>query len=149
MLTSGYEQHMASTHVTGQKPNQFKDSAIQRWIMQDLQSKHNRTIVLHQGSTSMALLWLSLAQGCPQRLHEIRVQCFRMRNITLSADDDLIEQARLVARAQRKTLNAAFRAWLLQFTAQSGNGQEVDGLMRRLRHVSAGHRFTRDEMNER
>ena len=72
-----------------------------------------------------------------------------MKNITLSADEDLIEQARQVARAQRKTLNAAFREWLLQFTAQSGNAQEVDALMRRLRHVSAGRRFTRDEMNER
>ena len=72
-----------------------------------------------------------------------------MKNVTLSADQELIEQARLVARAQRKTLNAAFREWLLQYTARSGNGQEVDSLMKRLRHVSAGRRFTRDEMNER
>lgn len=72
-----------------------------------------------------------------------------MKNITLSADEDLIEQARLAARAQRRTLNAAFREWLVQFTAQAGNGQEVDALMRRLRHVSAGGRFSRDEMNER
>jgi predicted transcriptional regulator len=72
-----------------------------------------------------------------------------VKNITLSADEDLIEQARQVARAQRKTLNAAFREWLLQFTAQAGNAQEVDALMRRLRHVNAGRRFTRDEMNER
>jgi hypothetical protein len=72
-----------------------------------------------------------------------------MKNVTLSADENLIEQARLVARAQHKTLNAAFREWLLTFTAQSGNGQEVDALMRRLRHVNAGRRCTRDEMNER
>jgi hypothetical protein len=72
-----------------------------------------------------------------------------MKNITLSADEDLIEQARLAARAQRKTLNSAFREWLVQFTAQAGNGQEVDSLMRRLRHVDAGRKFSRDEMNER
>ncbi len=72
-----------------------------------------------------------------------------MKNVTLSADDDLIEQARLVARSQRRTLNAAFREWLLQFTAQAGNGQEVEALMRRLRHVTAGRPFSRDEMNER
>jgi hypothetical protein len=72
-----------------------------------------------------------------------------MKNVTLSADEELIEQARLVARAQRKTLNAAFREWLLQYTAQSGNVQEVDSLMQRLRHVNAGRRFTREEMNER
>jgi hypothetical protein len=72
-----------------------------------------------------------------------------MKNITLSADEDLIEQARLTARAQRKTLNAAFREWLVQFTAQAGNAHEVDSLMKRLRHVKAGRPFTRDEMNER
>jgi len=72
-----------------------------------------------------------------------------MKNVTLSADADLIEQARLVARSRRKTLNAAFREWLLQFTAQSGRTQEIDSLMHQLRHVRAGRRFTRDEMNER
>jgi predicted transcriptional regulator len=72
-----------------------------------------------------------------------------MKNVTLSADEDLIEQARQVARSQRRTLNAAFREWLLQFTAQAGSSQEVDALMRRLRHVSAGRHFSRDEMNER
>lgn len=72
-----------------------------------------------------------------------------MKNITLSADEDLIEQARLVARAQRKTLNSAFREWLVQFTARSGSRQDVDSLMRRLRHVKAGRHFSRDEMNER
>jgi hypothetical protein len=71
-----------------------------------------------------------------------------MKNVTLSADADLIEQARLVARAQRKTLNAAFREWLQQYAAQSGSAQEVDSLMKRLRHVRAGRHFTRDEMNE-
>ncbi|HTP45012.1 MAG TPA: hypothetical protein VMJ13_10615 [Candidatus Acidoferrum sp.] len=72
-----------------------------------------------------------------------------MKNITLSADDHLIDQARLVAKAQHKTLNTAFREWLEQFTRQSGNAQEFDSLMKRLQHVRAGRRFTRDEMNER
>jgi len=72
-----------------------------------------------------------------------------MKNVTLSADEDLIEQARLVARSQRKTLNAAFREWLVQFTAQSGSGRDVDLLMKRLRHVKVGRHFTRSEMNER
>jgi hypothetical protein len=72
-----------------------------------------------------------------------------MKNITFSADEDLIERARTIARSRRKTLNTAFREWLLQFTSQSGNVREVDALMRRLRHVRAGRRFSRDEMNER
>jgi hypothetical protein len=72
-----------------------------------------------------------------------------MKNVTLSADEHLIEQARLLARSQHTTLNAAFRDWLLQYVAQSGSAQDVESLMHRLRHVNAGRHFTRDEMNER
>ncbi|HTW22806.1 MAG TPA: hypothetical protein VMD78_04360 [Candidatus Baltobacteraceae bacterium] len=72
-----------------------------------------------------------------------------MRNITLSADEDLIEQARLVAKSQRTTLNAAFREWLRQYTLRSGNAREFSSLMERLGHVKPGRNFTRDEMNER
>jgi hypothetical protein len=72
-----------------------------------------------------------------------------MKNITLSADEDLIEQARVVAKSQRKTLNAAFREWLLEFTTRAGSGQEFDSLMRRLRHIKTDRHFSRDEMNER
>ena len=81
--------------------------------------------------------------------HDSRVHYFCMKNITLSADENLIEQARLTAKAQRRTLNDAFREWLGQFSGQSGNAKEFDSLMKRLKHVRAGRRFTRDEMNER
>jgi predicted transcriptional regulator len=70
-----------------------------------------------------------------------------MKKITFSANDDLIERARLIARSQHKTLNAAFREWLRTFTA--GDEREFDGFMRRLRHIDAGGPFSRDEMNER
>ncbi|MFZ0294324.1 MAG: hypothetical protein WAL52_12025 [Candidatus Sulfotelmatobacter sp.] len=72
-----------------------------------------------------------------------------MKNVTLSADETLIEQARLVARSQHKTLNSAFREWLSQYAAQSGSGAAFDALMRRMIDVQPGRRFTRDEMNER
>ena len=72
-----------------------------------------------------------------------------MKNITLSADDDLIERARSIARSRRTTLNAAFREWLEQFTSASGDSQGFDSLMKRLKHVDAGRHFSRDEMNER
>ena len=39
-----------------------------------------------------------------------------MKNITLSADEDLIERERLIARGQHRTLNEAFREWLAQFS---------------------------------
>jgi predicted transcriptional regulator len=72
-----------------------------------------------------------------------------MKNVTLSADDDLIEQARLLARSQHKTLNAVFREWLQHYTSQAGGPQEFDALMRRLDHVRAGRHFSREQMNER
>ncbi len=72
-----------------------------------------------------------------------------MKNVTLSAEENLIEQARHVARSQHKTLNAAFREWLEQYAAQAGNAQEFDALMQRLCHVRPGRKFSRDEMNER
>jgi hypothetical protein len=82
-------------------------------------------------------------------LHGFRVHCFRMKNITLSADEHLIEQARLLAKSQHKTLNAMFREWLEEVTAQTGGVQEFEALMKRLKHVQSGRRFNRDEMNER
>jgi Family of unknown function (DUF6364) len=73
-----------------------------------------------------------------------------MKNITLSADENLIEKAREVARSQRRTLNDAFREWLAQFTQQAGSGEEYDALMKRLRQtVRLRGPYTRDEMNER
>ena len=72
-----------------------------------------------------------------------------MKNITLSAEAALIEQAHLVVQAQHKTLNAAFREWLEQYAAQAGGGAAVDALMRRLRHVRSAGAVHRDEMNER
>lgn len=53
--------------------------------------------------------------------HEILVRWFCLKNITLSAEENPIEQARLTAKAQRRTLNAAFREWLVQFTEQLGS----------------------------
>lgn len=72
-----------------------------------------------------------------------------MKNLTLSADEDLIEQARAIARSQKRTLNAVFREWLEEFTSSSGDAQSYDALMKNLRAVNAGRHFSRDELNER
>jgi predicted transcriptional regulator len=72
-----------------------------------------------------------------------------MKNITLSADEDLIERARLIARGQRRTLNDAFRQWLAQFAQTTGDAQNFDALMQRLQGVDAGRSFSREELNER
>ena len=72
-----------------------------------------------------------------------------MKNITMSASEDLIERARSIARGQHRTLNDAFREWLAQFTQSAGDAQSFDALMKRMQHVDAGRHFSRDEMNER
>lgn len=82
-------------------------------------------------------------------MHYFRVHYSRMKNITLSAEEDLIERARLMARSQHTTLNAAFREWLQTYTAQAGRERDFDALMRRLRHIRSHGPYTRDEMNER
>lgn len=75
-----------------------------------------------------------------------------VRNVTFTADEQLIEQARAIARSQHKTLNVAFREWLSQYARQGeqdGVVQEYRALMARLRHVESSGPYTRDEMNER
>lgn len=81
--------------------------------------------------------------------HEDSVHYPSMKNVTLSAEETLIEQARLVAQSRHTTLNAAFREWLEKYAAQAGGGAAIDALMRRLRHVRSEGPYTRDEMNER
>jgi hypothetical protein len=73
-----------------------------------------------------------------------------MKNITLSADEHLIERARQTARTERRTLNDAFRDWLEEYASRNGDLEQRQRLMQRLRgHVVAGRKFTREEMNER
>ena len=73
-----------------------------------------------------------------------------MKNITLSAPEELIEQARKKAVAKGTTLNSEFREWL---GSQAISGEErlakYKQVIKRLSHVSAGRKFTREEMNER
>ncbi len=73
-----------------------------------------------------------------------------MKNITLSADEDLIDRARAVAHSQNKTLNSMFREWLDQVASAPKAAENYEALMKSLKYVSTGGRkFTRDEMNER
>ncbi len=72
-----------------------------------------------------------------------------MKNITLSADEELIEQARATARAQRTTLNQLFRNWLGELAGRREREQQLASLMLRLDYVASGGPFNREEMNER
>jgi len=73
-----------------------------------------------------------------------------VKNITLSADENLIEQARKAAADQHTTLNAAFREWLEQYSGRARWLQEYDALMERTRkYMMVDRKYTRDELNER
>ena len=73
-----------------------------------------------------------------------------MKNITLSADEKLIEVARERARAEHTTLNAEFRRWLADYAQREQRMQHYDQVVEKLRgKVRVGRKLTRDEMNER
>ena len=72
-----------------------------------------------------------------------------IRNVTLSADDSLIERARDRARSEHTSLNALFRTWLERYVGQARPGDDYARVMESLSHVQSGGPFTRDEMNER
>ena len=55
-----------------------------------------------------------------------------MKNITLSADEILIERAREEARTRKTTLNALFREWLMELTAREQRSKQVDDLLESL-----------------
>ena len=73
-----------------------------------------------------------------------------VKNITFSAEETLIQQAREVAQRHKTTLNQAFRLWLESYARQ----QDVERFNQLLDHLqgrlhSGGRRFSREEMNER
>lgn len=73
-----------------------------------------------------------------------------MKNITLSADERLIESARERARAMHSTLNEEFRRWLAHFAAPDQGLQHYHAVMGQLRsRVRVGGKLSRDATNER
>ncbi len=87
-----------------------------------------------------------------------------MKNITLSADDKLIEAAREQARAEHTTLNDQFRLWLAEYVQRHQRVAVAMSTIAELQGALIGkgkgsrigsststikRKFTRDEMNER
>ena len=73
-----------------------------------------------------------------------------MRNITLSADERLIDAARERARAEHTTLNEQFRRWLADYAQAQQRLQRCDEVMAQLRgQLQVGRKIGREEMNER
>ena len=73
-----------------------------------------------------------------------------MKNVTLSADEALIESARRRAESEHTTLNNLFREWLARYAgAPRLSADEVRKTAASVSYFRAGRRFTREERNER
>jgi hypothetical protein len=72
-----------------------------------------------------------------------------LKNITLSADENLIKKARKRANKLNSTLNAEFRRWLTYYSSENSNSKNFDLLMEKFDYVNAGDKFSRDELNAR
>ncbi|MBN2415233.1 hypothetical protein JXO52_05300 [bacterium] len=72
-----------------------------------------------------------------------------LKNITLSAEEQLIKKAREKAQQEHSTLNARFRQWLRQYAMNSSKTTDYEQFMNSLDYASPGKKFTRDELNER
>lgn len=75
-----------------------------------------------------------------------------MKNITLSAQDDLIDKARRIAVNRNSSLNIMFREWLEGLNnSQTHDNQEdkLKDLWKRTNYARVGKKLSREEMNER
>jgi len=72
-----------------------------------------------------------------------------LKNITLSAEEELIAKARDKARRERTTLNATFRQWLRQYVRRTARTADYRSFMDSLNYARPGRIFSRDELNER
>ena len=73
-----------------------------------------------------------------------------MKNITLSADEHLIQLAREKARKEHTTLNNEFRRWLASYAGVEQQASQAEETMRELGgKLRVGRKLTREEMNER
>jgi hypothetical protein len=74
-----------------------------------------------------------------------------VRNITLSADERVIEAARARAREEHTTLNEQFRRWLADYVGNRDRAARMMAAIRELEgdYTTGGRHFTRDELNER
>ena len=71
------------------------------------------------------------------------------KNITLSADENMISFARSKADQEKTSLNKLFREWLSRYTGRENIAERYDSIMEDFSSVTSGNTFTRDEMNER
>jgi hypothetical protein len=77
-----------------------------------------------------------------------------LKNITFSAEEEIIEAARARARAEKTTLNEKVRGWLEDYARDQAERDSVlerhlQTMARLKGKVAIGRKLTRDELNER
>ena len=77
-----------------------------------------------------------------------------MKNVTLSIDEDKLEEARRLAKSQNSSLNKLFRQWTESYIVQQSvlqRSKRSDDLQRSFQKFSikSDKKYTREEMNER
>ena len=75
-----------------------------------------------------------------------------MKNITFSAQEEAIEQARRIAILKKRTLNELFREWLKELREQEHEGnvsKKLHALWGKTNYLHVGRKLSREEMNER
>jgi hypothetical protein len=72
-----------------------------------------------------------------------------MKNVTLSANEDVIRKAKNKAQNNNTTLNSLFRKWLDDYTRDRNLALELERFLIKTEYAEAGRGFTRDEFNER
>ena len=69
-----------------------------------------------------------------------------VKNVTLSAEELLINEARKRAQLEHKSLNTVFREWLFRYAFTRKNKTYYSDLMNRLEYADAGRHYSRKEM---
>ncbi len=73
-----------------------------------------------------------------------------LRNLTLSADPELIDRARRKAESRKTTLNNEFRIWLAKYSDENNPTlNDIEKLLDQMAYFEAGPRPSRDQLNER
>jgi hypothetical protein len=72
-----------------------------------------------------------------------------MKNVTLSANEDVLRKAKNKAQNNNTTLNSLFRKWLDDYTRDRNLALELERFLIKTEYAEAGRGFTRDEFNER
>lgn len=72
-----------------------------------------------------------------------------LKNITFSAEQRLIQKARIKAQKESRSLNQVFRELLQNYAEPEQNDFDYEKFVKNLNINFKGKKFTREEMNER